>query len=154
MDLFVVLMTNLSMVISKLYCLFVQMVMMPNTISGYFEPKVLLNNTSFQQKAAEYYQDYVEQLNLMPFYNIDYTKQLETLNQYYQESNEKTWVDFWTYWYIRLEINSKMFLSYLMKSDIGEPDLTCASVIYSGQDFKKSFQLATQEFLGFIRALA
>lgn len=149
MDWFVILMTNISMFASKLYCWIVQLMMFPYTIYAWYKPEVLKNDTQFQNYAAQYYVDFVKKLNLMPFYNIDYHDQLQNLMTNFQQTKDShTWTDFWTYWYMRLEINSKMMLSRWMKSDHQEPDVTTTTVTFTGSgDFGDAFKTAKNSFL-------
>lgn len=145
MDLFVVVMTNLSMLFSKLFSWFVQLVMLPYTIASIFSDKAVENDTQFQKVASQYYDGFVKELNVMPFYNVDYHKALEELRTAYQGCKHRTWTDYWTMCYMVLEINSKIMLSHFMKSEAGEPDVTPATVSFTPYDSGKSFEDAWVE---------
>jgi hypothetical protein len=150
MDLFVVVMTNLSMLFSKLFCWFVQFMMLPYTIASIFSDKAVENDTQFQKVASQYYDWFVKELNVMPFYNVDYQQALQKLRKDYQSCEGRTWTDYWTMCYMVLEINSKIILSSIMKTEGGEPDLTPATVGFSpvteGQSFEEAWREASDLF--------
>lgn len=149
MDLFVVLMTNISMLCSKLFCLWIQLMMFPYTAYSIFYPEQAKNNTQFQEVATNYYKWFVNELNVMPFYNVDYTKVLAALRSDYASCTDRTWVDHWTMCYMVLEINTKILLSPLMRPDQAELDVTPATVCFTPKNtetFQEAFDLAMNDF--------
>lgn len=127
MDLFVVLMTNLSMLFSSLYCCLINILTLPYRFYSFFTKDGMKNDTDFQKVATDYYKWYVKELNIMPFFNVDYEKALGKLKADYKACKNKTWTDFWTMGYMYLEIKIKSY-SYFMRPEESEPDVTAAIV--------------------------
>jgi molybdenum cofactor biosynthesis enzyme len=99
MDLFVVFFTTMELIPKGLLALFL----------GLFLKKT--NDTMMQQHLAEFYNQYANALETIPFYEHDYSKLREELAEKYAACTDRTWGDWFSWSYVSLELRAKKWLS-------------------------------------------
>ncbi|NDH08726.1 MAG: hypothetical protein EBY16_03785 [Gammaproteobacteria bacterium] len=69
------------------------------------------NNTQMQAHLAEFYIAYANQLETIPFYDHDYNKLRTELREKYIACSDRTWVDWFSWTAISIELRAKTLLS-------------------------------------------
>jgi len=69
------------------------------------------NNTEMQGKIANYFAEYARNLQTIPFYDHKYQEKRAELAQAYQECGEKTWVDWFSWKCLSIELWARHWIS-------------------------------------------
>jgi hypothetical protein len=117
MDMFVVVFTSFELLPKAL----VSLLLWP------FLPKE--NPTDFQYDLAEYFEDFVCEIEGTPFFNHDYDLAIQNIKNEWSQPVERTTVDWFTCTAVLMELRFKGFIaSFLKNSDENEPHTTQALV--------------------------
>jgi hypothetical protein len=136
MDLFVVAFTSFELLPKAL----VSLLLWP------FLPKE--NPTNFQYDLAEYFEDFVREIEGTPFFNHDYDLAIRNIKGEWSQLVERTTVDWFTCTAVLMELRFKGFIaSFLKNSDENEPHTTQALVkCHVGVDAAGSPEKAIEVF--------
>lgn len=99
MDLFVVLFTTLELVPKGILSLLLYPFLKKD------------NQTDFQRSLADYYESYAKDLETIPFYDHRYKAIRETLQQDYERCENPTWVDWFSWKCVSIELSIRRWLS-------------------------------------------
>ncbi len=105
--------TSEYMLMDLFVCIFTTMEMLPKGMMSLLLWPFLnkSNPTPMQQHLAEAAKKYAADLQTVPFYDHDYDSMRRDLAQKYQQCQPVSWVDWWSWKYVSLELFARKWIS-------------------------------------------
>ena len=145
MDLFVCVFTTLELLPKGLFSFFIYP----------FTPRE--NHSRMQTHLADFYQEYAQGLQTIPFFDHDYRTYRQNLSAQYHACTDRTWLDWWSWSVLSVELFARQWLSvplrYFMHQDNAEGATTDVLVKFRAHGARDASH-ARELFLSHVNSVA
>lgn len=115
------------------------------------------NNTQFQQNVSELFNDYASFIHKIPFYNYSYFSKIKPLVQHFFSSENKSLVDFITFFSMFCELNARGIISLpvagFYNQEANQEEGKISLIVKKSASSQANLEEFKQEFLNLIKEI-